>query len=70
MLGQSQSSSAKGGGLVAVLAQGQSSSAKRGGLVADVSSGLVFLKKRKLNKKTSVDEVGSQIDTGTKTISN
>ena len=31
----------------AVVAQGQSSSAKRGGL-ADVSSGLIFLKKKKL----------------------
>ena len=33
-----------------MLAQGQSSSAKRGGLAADVSSGLIFLKKIKINK--------------------
>ena len=31
-----------------MLAQSQSSSAKRGGLAADVSSGLIFLKKKKL----------------------
>ena len=31
-----------------MLAQGQSSSAKRGGLTADVSSGLIFLKKKKV----------------------
>ena len=37
-----------------MLAQGQSSSAKRGGLVADVSSGLIFLKKRKKERKHSV----------------
>ena len=32
-----------------MLAQGQASSAKRGGLAADVSSGLIFLKKKKIN---------------------
>ena len=31
-----------------MLAQGQSSSAKRGGLAADVSSGLMFLKNKKI----------------------
>ena len=32
-----------------MLARGQSSSAKGGGLAADVSSGLIFLKKIKIN---------------------
>ena len=31
-----------------MLAQGQSYSAKRGGLAADASSGLIFLKKKRL----------------------
>ena len=39
-----------------MLAQGQSSSTKRGGLVVDVSSGLIFLKKEKTNKKTKPNE--------------
>ena len=34
-----------------MLAQGHSSSAKRGGLVADVSSWLIFLKKKKKERK-------------------
>ena len=36
-----------------MLAQGQSSSAKRGELAADVSTGLIFLKKQKLEKALS-----------------
>ena len=34
-----------------MLAQGQSSSAKKGGLAVDVSSGLIFLKKKKINDR-------------------
>ena len=37
-----------------MLAQGQSSSAKRGGLAADVSSGLIFLKKKKIERNLSL----------------
>ena len=36
-----------------MLAQSQSSSAKRGGFVADVSSGLIFLKKKKIEFSSS-----------------
>ena len=37
-----------------MLARGQFSSAKRGRLVADVSSGLIFLKKKKLRQNENI----------------
>ena len=44
------------------LAQLQSSSAKRGGLAADVSSGLIFLKKKKKDRRFILETIENQAE--------